>query len=154
MIAEQKIFDKLKLQESLVKNFQEVVHHLKDELEVNKSMSDLEEGDTLDPEDYSKQNESNDMIQILKNQLSKTLVEIDKLARIDFTHKEKVGTGAVVKTEKFMFFIGVAISPFAYEGNQIVGISTDAPIYNSIRDKKVGDSYEFSGMKDTIIAIY
>ena len=114
----------------------------------------MEEGDTLDPEDYSKQNESNDMIQILKNQLSKTLVEIDKLARIDFTHKEKVGTGAVVKTEKFMFFIGVAISPFAYEGNQIVGVSTDAPIYNSIRDKKVGDSYEFSGMKDTIIAIY
>ena len=37
MIAEQKIFDKLKLQESLVKNFQEVVHHQKDELEVKKN---------------------------------------------------------------------------------------------------------------------
>jgi hypothetical protein len=32
MIAEQKVFDKLRLQESLIKNFQEVIHHIQDEL--------------------------------------------------------------------------------------------------------------------------
>jgi hypothetical protein len=117
-------------------------------------MADLEEGDTLDPEDYSKQNESNEMVHLLKNQLQKTLLEIDKLARIDFSKKDKVGTGALVKTENFMFFIGVAISPFAFEGNQIVGVSIEAPIYHSIRDKKIGDKFEFAGIKDKIIAIY
>ncbi len=154
MIAEQKVFDKLRLQESLIKNFQEVIHHIQDELVEKKSMADLEEGDTLDPEDYSKQNESNEMVHLLKNQLQKTLFEIDKLARIDFSKKDKVGTGALVKTEKFMFFIGVAISPFAFEGNQIVGVSIEAPIYHSIRDKIIGDKFEFAGIKVKIIAIY
>ena len=65
-----------------------------------------------------------------------------------------MGTGALVKTEKFMFFIGVAISLFAFEGNQIVGVSIEAPIYHSIRDKKIGDKFEFAGIKDKIIAIY
>ena len=154
MIAEQKVFDKLRLQESLIKNFQDLVHHIQDELVDKKSMADLEEGDTLDPEDYSKQNESNEMVHLLRNQLQKTLLEIDKLARIDFSKKDKVGTGALVKTEKFMFFIGVAISPFTFEENQIVGVSIEAPIYHSIRDKKVGDTFQFAGKKDKIIAIY
>ena len=154
MIAEQKVFDKLRLQESLIKNFQDLVHHIQDELVDKKSMADLEEGDTLDPEDYSKQNESNEMVHLLRNQLQKTLLEIDKLARIDFSKKDKVGTGAVVKTEKFMFFIGVAISPFTFEENQIVGVSIEAPIYHSIRDKKVGDTFQFAGIQDKIIAIY
>ncbi len=154
MIAEQKVFDKLRLQESLIKNFQDLVHHIQDELVDKKSMADLEEGDTLDPEDYSKQNESNEMVHLLRNKLQKTLLEIDKLARIDFSKKDKVGTGALVKTEKFMFFIGVAISPFTFEENQIVGVSIEAPIYHSIRDKKVGDTFQFAGIQDKIIAIY
>ena len=154
MIAEQKVFDKLRLQESLIKNFQDLVHHIQDELVDKKSMADLEEGDTLDPEDYSKQNESNEMVHLLRNQLQKTLLEIDKLARIDFSKKDKVGTGALVKTENFMFFIGVAISPFTFEENQIVGVSIEAPIYHSIRDKKVGDTFQFAGIQDKIIAIY
>jgi len=60
----------------------------------------------------------------------------------------------LVKTEKFMFFIGVAISPFTFEENQIVGVSIEAPIYHSIRDKKVGDTFQFAGIQDKIIAIY
>ena len=111
MIAEQKVFDKLRLQESLIKNFQEVIHHIQDELVEKKSMADLEEGDTLDPEDYSKQNESNEMVHILKNQLQKTLLEIDKLARIDFSKKSQGGHWCIGKKLKNSCFLSVLQFP-------------------------------------------
>jgi len=64
---------------------------------------------------------------------------------IDFGTKNNVEPGAYVKTEKFNFLVGYATIPFDFEGNHIVGISTDSPIYKEMKGLKNGDSFRVSG---------
>lgn len=65
--------------------------------------------------------------------------------RVDFTSSfDQVKSGALVKTDKFTFLVGIS-GDFEYEGQTIKGISTSAPIYDAMKDKKAEDKVEVNG---------
>ena len=144
---------KNELKKVMISNYENIIAELQEELATKKGSSDLDENETLDPEDYSTQTVSNIMVSVLKEQIVKTEKDLERIRQIDFSVKEDAHVGALVTTDMFNFFLGVATVPFLYENKQIVGISVKAPIYVNIQGKKVGDTFTFSGHKYTIHAI-
>jgi hypothetical protein len=90
----------------------------------------------------------------MKVQLNKEKGNLDKLKTIDFSAKEDVSCGALVKTDNFNFFIGLATVPFDVDGDHIVGISQESPIYAIMANKKEGAQFSFRGNDYKIEKIY
>ncbi len=145
--------DKNALKKVMISNYEHIITELKEELATKKGSSDLDENDTLDPEDYSTQTVSNVMVDLLQEQIAKTKKDLERIQQIDFSPKEEANVGAIVTTDMFNFFLGVATVPFLYEHKQIVGVSVSAPIFVNIKGKKVGDTFTFSGHLYTIHSI-
>jgi hypothetical protein len=57
----------------------------------------------------------------------------------------KVEEGAIIKLGGRYFVISVSTGKFSCDGNEVMGISTQAPIYPAIEDKRAGDSFTFDG---------
>lgn len=71
--------------------------------------------------------------------------EIGVLESISTRKKlDKVEFGALVKTDSLHFFISVPKSDLTYQGKKIVGISTQAPIYQVMRGKTKGEQFTFN----------
>ncbi len=145
--------DKNELKKIMISNYENIITELREELATKKGSSDLDENDTLDPEDYSTQTVSNVMVDLLKEQIAKTEKDLERIKQIDFSAKEEATVGALVTTDMFNFFLGVATVPFLYNNKQIVGVSVNAPIFVNIKGKKAGDSFTFSGHLYTIHTI-
>ena len=144
-IALQKVL--LLQQESLIRDFQE-------RIECSNTMSDLDETDTLDPEDFSHQTEAGELKTVFEQKLSKAQADLEVLRKIDFSKKNIAESGALITTEKFHFFLGVATIPFDFENKKIVGISIDSPIYSFMKGKAKGDRFSYSSNNYQILNIY
>jgi hypothetical protein len=71
--------------------------------------------------------------------------KIERLAATDFGPKSKIEEGAVVKLGGRYFVIAVSTGKFLCEGNELMGISTQAPIYAELEGKQPGDAFSFNG---------
>ena len=71
--------------------------------------------------------------------------KIEKLAAMDFGPKGKLEEGSVVKLGGRLFVIAVSTSKFVCDGNEIMGISTEAPLYAELEGKRAGDAISFNG---------
>ena len=87
-------------------------------------------------------------LDFLKNELA-TLEELD--AQTTFS---KVQPGAIVVTNQRTFFISVSIEELEVNGQQVFGLSVNAPIYEVLMGKKKGDSFEFNGLSYEILDVY
>lgn len=58
---------------------------------------------------------------------------------------DEVEVGAVVMTDKINFLIAVSVENFDVEGKTFIGISTKAPIYKAMAEKKTGETFSFNG---------
>jgi hypothetical protein len=142
--------NKESLQQKLIELQRLAVEELKEKVEATRSVVDIDDNDTIDPEDLSHQTESAELKHLFDQQLIKAEGELESLKRIDFSKKEIAIPGAVVSTESFHFLLGFAAIPFEFEGKRIVGVSVDSPIYPEIRGKKAGDTFTYSNTSYTI----
>jgi hypothetical protein len=69
---------------------------------------------------------------------------------MDFGPKSKVEEGAAVKLGGRFFVIAVSTGVFVCDGNEAMGISTQAPIYAELEGKRVGDAISFNGTEFVI----
>lgn len=139
---------------AIIEEQNKVVLDLEKSIEMYKSTSDIDEDDTLDPEDYSHQNEAQEM-QFRHEERLKG--EKDKLSYLE-SHKyrdatEKVETGSLVETEAQYIFIGFSMHPFGVNGKDMLCISEKAPITKAILGKEKGDSINIGDKSYTILNI-
>lgn len=137
--------NKIKIIKELFSLQDQVVSGLIERVSNNRVLVDIDETDSNDLGDYSHQDEIAEMNGLMDLQLEKAENEKLKLRSIDFSTKTKIGVGAIVRTDRFTFIIGIATLSFDVDGIQCVGISLDAPIYAIMKDKKVGESFSFAG---------
>lgn len=139
--------------ETLFEIQEQVIADLKERIADTLTMVDLDESDTIDPEDYSHSKESKEMNDLMTIQLEKAEKELEKLKLIDFSAKSKIEEGAIVSTDKFTFCVGIATVPFKVGDTDLVGISTNAPIFITMKDKTVGESCSYGDNQYKITAI-
>lgn len=137
--------NKEQLKAEMLAMYETILHDLNEELKSKKSLANLDEDNTLDPEDFSNQTESREMTLLLEKQIEKTRFDLDRVQHIDFSEKSEAGIGSIVTTDMFNFVLGVATTPFLFGNIQIVGVSPEAPIFRSLLGRKKGDSFTFSG---------
>jgi hypothetical protein len=71
--------------------------------------------------------------------------KLDKLREVDFGPKSIVTEGALVRLSGRYFVIAVSTSKFACDGQEVMGISTMAPIFKVIEGARAGEAVEFNG---------
>ena len=130
------------------------INELNRSLDAQQSASDMDEGDTLDPEDYSQQSESRDKVMALQIQLDAAHAQLNKLD--DFANRKSNGaeTGALIETDKNLFYMGISFSPMKIDGKELYGVSPDSPAFNSIKGKSIGDTFRIGNGDHTIQHIY
>jgi hypothetical protein len=137
--------DKAKTKIEIEKKQQGVI----DDLIISRSRlltaADIDENETTDPEDLSRQNELGTMATRLKFMLRKAKNDLEFLKAIPLETGDAVTEGSLVITDGYVFYVGIAVHPFDFDGRHVVSISTLAPIYAVMRDKKAGDSFDLAG---------
>jgi len=118
-----------------------------------KTAADIDENETTDPEDLSRQNELGNMATRLKFMLQKANDDMTILQKLPLETGDAVTEGSLVITDGFVFYVGIAVHPFDFEGKHVVSISTEAPIYPVMRGKKAGDSFDLSGKTYKILEV-
>ena len=87
-------------------------------------------------------------------QLSKSqrmLADIDQIESMPAT--EKVGFSSLVVTSSGKFLIGAAFGKVEVSGETCFAISGVSPMGEILLGKKVGEEYEFRGLKNTVESI-
>ena len=69
------------------------------------------------------------------------------LREVDFGPKSIVTVGALVRLSGRYFVIAVSTSKFTCDGREVIGISTMAPIFETIEGARAGETVEFNGRK-------
>ena len=93
------------LHQHLIKSQEEIIHDLREKIASSNGMVDIDETDTIDPEDLSHQTESGEMKQLFEKKLFRAEVELNQLKNLNVDQKSLVEAGAFVATEKFHFFV-------------------------------------------------
>lgn len=65
-----------------------------------------------------------------------------------------VDLGAVVVTNQRTFFISTSLERVEIEGRTVIGISQKAPIYQVMKGKKAGESFDYGGVRFAILEVY
>ena len=70
---------------------------------------------------------------------------LEKLRTTDFGPKSVVDEGAVVRIGNRNLVVSVPTAAFVCDGEEFMGISTRAPIFEAIQGKRAGESFCFNG---------
>lgn len=78
-------------------------------------------------------------------QLQQALDNVAILQKIDAESvHQRVEFGAIIKTDKTVFFIAVGLGLIKFDGQELVVISTKVPIFEAMRAKTLGDIFMFN----------
>lgn len=138
----------------IIEEQQKVILNLAASVNRYKVASDLDEESTHDPEDFSQQTQAKDMqlrYEKMLREAEQDLVTIQKAEKLSHTLVE---TGSVVETEKAVYFIGISVPSFEFGGKEVISFSEEAPVFEKMKGKKVGDEVEIGENKMVIRAIY
>ena len=80
--------------------------------------------------------------------------KIAKLKAIDFGGKSEVEEGAIVRFSDRNFVISVSTARFECDGESFMGISPQAPIYQALQGKQIGETVEYGGRQFDIQAVF
>ena len=122
-------------QNKIIANLQSSVEHYKND-------SDMDEDNTLDPDDYARQNEAKDMQLRFEKLLKEALLNLKFIENSKSEVKDKIEAGSLVETDKNYFFVGVSVPVFKFENKEVISFSEDAPVYNNVKNRKIGDIFE------------
>lgn len=132
---------------------QKVIDDLEQAFNRDLVSADIDENETKDPEDYSHQQELNQMARTFELRLNNSRNEMAYLKDLSTEALDTVGEGALVETEQYHFYISIPTNPFKFEGRTVVGISNEAPIYKAMRGKKEGDAFSFGDKTYKIVSV-
>lgn len=145
---------KLALKEGLLRELDTIISDLHEEMDSLHKGVDLDEEDTMDPEDFSHQTEAGDLERSHEQRLNMTVQKRERLEKLPTHDQTEVGVGAVVETEGHIFFISVAARPYDVNGHIITPLSLKAPLYQELHDSKVGDKIVLGNVTETIKRIW
>ncbi len=89
----------------------------------------------------------------LQIQLNEVLKQQDFLKTILVKPFDKSEKGAVVKTEKGLFFISVSLGEITFENQKTICISPESPLAKAMNGKQKGEVFSLNNVSQKIIEI-
>ena len=109
------------------------------------STARLDRSEPIENDEQAQAEVASDFAEALDDTLDDYADKLDKLRMIDFGPKTAVAEGALVKLSGRYFVIAVSTSKFMCHGQELMGISTMAPIYEAIEGSQPGETVQFNG---------
>ncbi len=119
-----------------------VIESVQQSVERYKIASDLDEESTHDPEDFSHQTEAKDM----QLRFEKTLVDAEQSlaflnGELEQKH-DKIEKGSLIETDQNILFVGISVPVFSFENKDVITFSENAPVFQNLKGKNVGEIVE------------
>lgn len=137
----------------IIEEQQRVIDNLKKSVERYKTASDLDEDDTSDPDDLARQTEAKDMQLRFEKMLKKEQQDMAFVQSERGKSYKEAELGALIETDQNYFFLAVSLPKFEIGGKEVFCISVEAPIYNQLIGKKVGDQVQIGDNIYSILSI-
>lgn len=137
----------------IIEEQQKVIDNLKQTVERYKTASDIDEDDTMDPEDLSQQTQAKDMQLRYEKMLNAAKTELAFLEDEIANPHDKIEDGALIETNKNWLFVGISVPVFKVEEKDVISFSDDAPIFKHIVGKNVGDPIQIGNNQFEIKSI-
>lgn len=144
--------DKVKIISAIIEEQQKVINSLKSSAERYKSEADLDEDQTQDPEDYSRQNEAKDMQLRYEKLLLTAQKNWNILEKAKSENYTEIEIGTLIETDKNYIFVGISLPVFKYEGKDVISVSEEAPVFQNLKSKTLGDTLELGNNNFKIIS--
>lgn len=90
----------------------------------------------------------------LQIQLNEVLKQQDFLKTISIKNSEKAEKGALVKTEKGLFYISVSLGEILFENHKIICISPESPLAKAMNGKNKNETFSVNNISQSIIEIW
>lgn len=145
--------DKAKILSAIIDEQEKVINNLKASIERYKQESNMDEDNTLDPDDYARQNEAKDMQLRYENMLKSAKHNLKFLEDSKTKINDKIEAGTVIETDRTYIFVGVSVPIFKYAEKDVISVSEDAPIFKTLKAKKTGENLEFGKNSFKILKI-
>lgn len=90
----------------------------------------------------------------LQRQLNEVLNQQAVLQKITSDPSEKVQNGALVKTNKGMFYVAASMGEIIVENQKIMTVSAESPLVKVMHGKKTGETFTVNAIHQTIENIW
>lgn len=91
---------------------------------------------------------------MFSKQLDEQNHNLDMLKKINLEKvHDTADFGAFIQTERGFYLIVVGLGTIAFDNTKVFVISKSVPIFESMCGKKVGETFEFNKIKQTILAM-
>lgn len=90
----------------------------------------------------------------LQRQLNESLNQQSVIQKIAAEASEKVQNGALVKTDKGLFYVAVSVGEIISEDQKIMTVSAKSPLIKAMSGKKEGEIFTVNNMTQTIQKIW
>ena len=90
----------------------------------------------------------------LQRQLNETLNQQALIKKISSEESFKVQNGALVKTEKGLFFVSISVGEIVSENQKIMTVSAESPLVKAMFGKKIAEKFEINNIHQTIENIW
>jgi hypothetical protein len=145
--------DKNKIKAALI----DLEEHTIEEAQINYNDylagSQLKHGEVVDIDDQSHYRASIEISEVMDKRLHEHEGHLKIINDISFGPTDIVKPGAVVSVNGRCLIVAIPKSKFTIDGQDFVGISTQAPIYKELEGKKAGYEFTFNGQNFTIDAV-
>ena len=138
-----------------IESYQEnLITELENEFKNFKDGAHIDESDVRDADSHSHQSQSARDEERVSNQLSRAKVDLEKIKSISSAPSTKIEEGALIETRSLLIHVGIVTSKFTEDGKDIIGISTDAPIFKTLEGQGEGFPFQFAGIDCSILSIH
>ncbi|MBB3696746.1 hypothetical protein KMW28_23095 [Flammeovirga yaeyamensis] len=124
---------------------------------LEKELASENEGTTIqdanDADDESHRYQTLVQKEETSKRIIKVMRDLEELKSIPLEKSAQVQKGALIELEDLFLYVGITTDQFNEFGRQIMGISTEAPIYKKMIGKTVGSSIDVNNKKYTILSI-
>lgn len=136
--------NKKKIYNQLIQYQQDLIAEIKKTILDFQQQADLAEGEVIDAEDSSFQNDSITMMQGYQSRLYSAEADLNKLESLaDLTTSTAIN-GALVETDPILFYIGISSKPILLpNGKQLIGVSPDSEMANQLYNTTPGQSIRY-----------
>lgn len=86
----------------------------------------------------------------LQVQLNEVLKQQDFLKTIPVKISDKAEKGAIVKTERGLFFISVSLGEITFENKKIICISPESPLAKAMNGKRKNETFSINNINQKI----
>lgn len=129
-----------------IKNFENLI----DETRASNNDTKSSMGDKYETGREMLQQEINN----LQRQLNESLNQQAILQKITSEDSSKVQNGALVKTDRGLFYVAVSIGEMVFENQKMMTVSAESPLVKAMFGKKKGEKFEINTMYQTIENIW